>query len=329
MDKEVRIAMAGLAHDHGTGFLRQALKYKNVKILGFFDNDNPANAAKASLEFNAPVYTDINELFSKGANTLLTARINADKPEYIIKALNAGIGVIADKPMATTLADLKKIEAAANKTGARIFLMLSERYGPAVYTAKKLIDSGAIGTVVQQYLVRPHRLRPEGRPDWMFDRKKYGGIINDIGVHDFDLARFFSGAEINRVLSAHVSNMRFTQYPDFCDNGMAMVEMSNGGSATVSVNWLTPDAYHAHGDTRFFIIGTRGAIDVSTVERTVRVCTDEKDVYFAEIETPPVTCEEDALAAMADPAYTPVVSTADGIKATRAALDAQALSEKK
>lgn len=325
---EIRIAMAGLAHNHGTGFLRNALTHPGVSIVGFFDNDNPENAKAASEEFGAPVFTDLDELlYHSGANTMLTACINCDKPRYIIRGLEAGLGVIADKPMATKLEDLEKMEAAVARTGAPIYLMLTERFDSAVYTAKQLIDRGVIGTVAQQYLVRPHRLNPAGRPDWMFHRSQYGGIFNDIGVHDVDLARFFAGCEISRVVGASTGNARFPQFTDFCDHAMALFEMENGGTATVAVNWLTPNAYHAHGDVRFCVTGTKGALEISTVEKTVRICTDGEAEHFAEIIPCPVDCAEDALNAMADRSYKPMITTADSIAATKAALLAQQAAE--
>lgn len=323
MKREIKIAMAGLAHSHGTGFLKKALTYEGVSVVGFYDNDNIENARAASEAFGAPVFTDLGALLSSGANMLLTARINCDKPEYIIKALDAGLGVVADKPMATRLEDLDKIEAAAKKSGAPLYLMLTERFDSAVYTAKKLIDRGDIGFIAQQYLVRPHRLRPEGRPAWMFRSEQYGGIINDIGVHDIDLARFFSGSEVKRVLASYASNARFPQYADFCDNGMTLFEMCDGSSATVAVNWLTPDMYRAHGDVRFCLTGTKGFIEISTVGQTVRVYTDTEPEHFAELQACPLSCEEDALNKMADWDYRSVITTADSIHATRAALLAQ------
>lgn len=329
--KPVKIVMAGLAHAHGTGFLKSALRRENVSILGFFDADNPENARAASLEFGAPVYDSLEELFSLGANTLLTARINSEKPEYIIRALEHGIGVIADKPMVTTESDLDAIEAAAGRTGAPLYLLLTERFSPAMYTAKKLIDSGAVGSIVQQYLVRPHRLRPENRPEWMmYHPECYGGIINDIGVHDFDLARWFSGCEAESVLGASVSCAKNTSYPGFEDNGMALVRMENGGSACVSVNWLTPDAYPAHGDTRFFLIGTHGAVDILSVENKVRWYSDSVPETWADILTPPCDCVDDALETMADPEHhIPVISTEDSVRSTRIALAAEAAAHGK
>ena len=323
MKRDVKIAMAGLAHVHGTGFLKKALTFEGVSVVGFYDNDNPENARAASEEFGAPVYTDRDALLSSGANMLLTARINCDKPEYIIRALEAGLGVVADKPMATRMEDVDAIEAAAKKSGAPLYLMLTERFGEAICTAKKLIDEGAIGTVAQQYLVRPHRLHPTKRPAWMYDHARYGGIISAIGVHDVDLARFFSGQEVKSILASHTANARHPQFTDFWDTGMTMMEMADGSVATVAVNWLTPDEYHAHGDTRFYITGTRGYIEVSTVNKTVRFYSDTEKEQYVPVSPLPMTVEEDALNAMSDWSYRPAVTTHDSIEATRATLLAQ------
>ncbi len=327
MKRDIKIAMAGLAHAHGTGFLKKALTFGGVSVVGFYDNDNPENARAASEEFGAPVYTDLDALLSSGANMLLTARINCDKPEYIIRALEAGLGVVADKPMATRMEDVDAIEAAAKKSGAPLYLMLTERFGEAIRTAKELIDAGEIGSIAQQYLVRPHRLYPEKRPAWMFDHAQYGGLINDIGVHDVDLARYFSGQEIKSILAAHTANARHPQIADFWDTGMTMLEMADGSVATVATNWLTPDEYHAHGDTRFYITGTRGFIEISTVENTVRLFSDTKKEHYVEVKPVPVCVEEDALNKMADWSYKSVLTTHDGIEATRAALLAQAAAD--
>lgn len=162
----------------------------------------------------------------------------------------------------------------------------------------------------------------------MFQRTQYGGILNDLAVHDIDLACYFSGQNMRRVLAAHVSNARFPQLTDFCDNGIALFEMSHGGTASVEVNWLTPDAYHAHGDVRFLLTGTRGFMAISTVDGSVRICTDSEQEHLLDLIPSPCTCEEDALAKMADWSYPALISTADSIAATRFALLAQQAAER-
>ena len=222
---ETKIAMAGLAHGHGIGFLSAALKLNGVSVTGFYDNVNKESAQEASVKFNAPVYDSLDDLiYSSGANTLITAAINSDKADIIVKAIDAGINIISDKPRVTTVDDLHRVtDALERNKQVKLYLMLSERYNPVVVTAKKLIDAGEIGSVVGIINMRPHRLRPQGRPDWMFNSRQYGGIINDIGVHDIDIAVWLANSDVDEILAASVSNKRFTDIHDFNDNRIKSV----------------------------------------------------------------------------------------------------------
>ncbi len=327
----INIAMAGLAHGHGTGFLSSALKYDGVSVTGFYDNENQQNTFDASKEFNAPVYDNLYELlYSSGANTLLTAAINAKKAAVIVKALNAGINVIADKPLVTTMDDLKKIAEALNRNkSVKVYLMLTERFNPVLVTAKALIDAGEIGDIVNINIMRPHKLHADNRPAWMFNSKLYGGIINDIGVHDIDIASWLGGSDVDEILAATVSNRRYTEKEDFNDNGEVMLRLKNGCTVFILESWLTPEKYPHHGEMKFIIHGTKGQIIADPQNKKVILYSDTKTPYEAEIVEPQENCVSDALKYFSDSNYKSVLTTADGIKAQRIALNCQMIADKK
>lgn len=327
---EIKIAMAGLAHGHGIGFLGSALKFKGVSVMGFYDDKNPESAGEASKLFNAPVYSDLDELLqNSGANTLLTAAINSDKADIIVKAIDAGLNIISDKPLVTTMDDLKKITNALERNKkVKLYLMLSERYNPVLVTAKKIIDSGEIGKVVNIINMRPHRLNPQGRPAWMFDSKQYGGIINDLGVHDIDIAVWLSGSGVDEILAACVSNKRFTQFNDFYDNGEAMLRLKNGCVVFILESWLTPEKYPHHGEMKFIVHGTKGQILADPQNNKVTLYSDTKEEHNVEIVNPKETYVSDPLKYFSDPNYKAIVSTRDGIQAQKAALECQEFAER-
>lgn len=322
---DIRIAFAGLAHNHGMSFLRGSLKIPGVSVVGVYDDNDRNRAEKAAAELGCKAYDDLDELFTEsGANTLLTADINAKRPEKIIRALDAGLDVITDKPMATTLEDLNEIqEAVIRNPERRLFLLLTERYSPLVNTAKTIIDSGEIGTIVSMILMRPHRLSVETRPAWMFDSRLYGGIINDIGVHDIDLCRWFTGCEVDDVLSAFTANRRNGRYTDFEDCGQVMMKMKDGSAAYVHVNWLTPDAFPAHGETRFIITGTKGQIEIDMASGRITMYSDKKKPRQVHPKPCEFGCAMDAYTSFSDRARKPLITSMDGVNATRAALVAQ------
>lgn len=325
----IRIAMAGLAHGHGTGFLGEAVKMNGVEAVGFWDCENRDAVRSAAERFSAPIFDSLEALLNaSGANVLLTAAVNADKADLIVQGIEAGFHIIADKPLVTTVKDLERISEALDRhPEVHLFLMLSERYNPVLVTAKALIDSGEIGEVVHVVAMRPHRLRPEGRPDWMFDSKRYGGILNDIGVHDIDIAVWLADSPVDKILSAGVSNSRYRQYEDFKDNGEALLRLKNGCTAYILESWLTPEKYPHHGEMKFIIHGTKGQITADPQEKTVYYYSDSTPPTYAPIQHRSESYVSDPMKLFANPNHAVAVTTADGIRAQAAALACQAMAD--
>jgi predicted dehydrogenase len=61
----IRIAMAGLAHGHGTGFLGEAVKMNGVEAVGFWDCENRDAARSAAERFSAPIYDSFEAMLTR------------------------------------------------------------------------------------------------------------------------------------------------------------------------------------------------------------------------------------------------------------------------
>jgi predicted dehydrogenase len=99
------------------------------------------------------------------------------------------------------------------------------------------------------------------RPPWFFDRKRFGGIITDIGSHQFDQYLFFTGSTKAEVVASQIGNVHHPQYPLFEDFGDVMLS-GNGGAGYLRVDWFTPDGLNTWGDGRLTILGTDGYIEI-------------------------------------------------------------------
>ena len=141
-------------------------------------------------------------------------------------------------------------------------IMYSERFeNRATVKAGDLVAAGAIGDVVQTIGLGPHRMNPETRPEWFFDREAYGGIICDIGSHQLDQFLFFTGSTSGEVLASQVGNMHHSQYPGIEDFGDLMVR-GDRGSGYVRVDWFTPAGLPSWGDGRLTVLGNQGYIEI-------------------------------------------------------------------
>ena len=193
---------------------------------------------------------------------VLSSGIPVDRAPLGIRVMKSGKDYMADKPGITTLAQLAEVRKVQKATGRIYSIMYSERFeNRATVKAGELVKAGAIGKVIQTIGLGPHRMNPKSRPEWFFELDKYGGIITDIGSHQFDQFLYFTGSTEADVVASEVGNVAHPQYPGLQDFGDVMVR-GNGGMGYVRVDWFTPDGLKSWGDGRLTILGTEGFIEI-------------------------------------------------------------------
>ena len=168
---------------------------------------------------------------------------------------------MVDKPAATSLeqlAELRRVQADTR----RIYAVLIERHESKVLTrAGELVKAGAIGDVIQTVGLAPHRMTPQSRPAWFFERERYGGILCDLASHNVDAFLFLTGSTQADVVAAQAGNVHHPQYPELEDFGDMMLR-GNGGAGYIRVDWFTPGGISPFGDGRLTILGTDGYMEL-------------------------------------------------------------------
>ena len=193
---------------------------------------------------------------------VLIAAVPADRAALAIEAMEAGKDVMTDKPGCTTREQLDAVEECARRTGRIWTVDFSERFEvPAVTRASELVAAGAIGRVIQTVGLGPHKQNLKSRPDWYFERDRFGGILCDIGSHQIDQFLHFTGSADARIAHAHVENSTMPDHPGFQDFG-EMVLKADGCHGYVRVDWFTPKGLPTWGDGRLFLLGTEGQIEL-------------------------------------------------------------------
>lgn len=192
------------------------------------------------------------------------AAVTSERCALGLRVMAAGKDYFTDKAPLTTLEQLAAARDMAARTGRKYMVYYSERIHveSAVY-AGQLIEAGAIGTPIHVDGFGPHRIgNPAARPDWFYQKDKYGGILCDIGSHQIEQFLFYCGVKKAKVQYSQVGNYAHPEYPELEDFGEAVLLGDNGATQHFRVDWFTPDGLSTWGDGRTFILGTEGYIEL-------------------------------------------------------------------
>ena len=172
--------------------------------------ENPTN-------WNEKIYTgtDFFEkmIAEKPGNVMVTAGNNAIKTDYILKTIEAGINVLADKPMVITPEEFPKLEQAfqvAAEKGVLLYDIMTERHEITTILQRELSQKPAVfgtlqtGTPEEPAITKEsvHHFskmvsgNPLKRPAWFFDTKQQGEGIVDVNTHLVDLIQWEAFPEV-------------------------------------------------------------------------------------------------------------------------------------
>ncbi|WP_147111662.1 Gfo/Idh/MocA family protein [Tateyamaria sp. syn59] len=252
----------GLDHRHIYGMTENMLA-QGARCLGFWTEGDPQPLAGYVKRFpDLPRFDTLNAALAAGADLALVSNIPADRADVAIRAMQAGHDVMTDKPGCTSLDQLETIKSCVGETGRIWSINFSERFEvPCVTLADALVQDGAIGRVVHTTGLGPHRLNRPTRPNWFFQRDKYGGVLTDIASHQIDQFLHFTGSTDAQVTMAHVANHANAADPGLQDFGEVALR-SDYASGYIRVDWYTPDALPNWGDGRLTLLGTEGYIEL-------------------------------------------------------------------
>jgi predicted dehydrogenase len=274
---EFIFAVAALDHGHIYGMCNGLIE-AGATLKWVYDPD-PQKIDKFTQLYPQVRVADSLEALLADADVQLVAgaAIPSERCALGLKAMAAGKDYFTDKAPLTTLEQLADAKAMVEQTGRKYAVYYSERLHveSAVY-AGQLVKQGAIGEVIQTLGTGPHR-EGQGRPDWFYDRRYFGGILCDIGSHQIEQFLFYTHNDDATVLASQVRNVSHPDHPAFEDFGDAMLRGSNGASGYFRCDWFTPDGLTSWGDGRLTLLGTRGFIEI---RKYVDLTRGEQDVVY-------------------------------------------------
>src|SRR5690606_29289128 len=129
-------------------------------------------------------FTDANEMFRSGAiDAVSICTPNAFHAPMTIAALEAGLHVLVEKPMAMSTAEAQRMIDASEKAGKVLSIHFNHRMNPYVHAMKRYVESGDLGEIYFARTIWHRRRGIPARPGFVSKQKAGGGAMIDLGVH--------------------------------------------------------------------------------------------------------------------------------------------------
>ncbi len=259
----VAFGAVGLAHGH-ISMMCHGLIAAGAQLKYVYDADAKLLAQFCSAFPGVQVCASEDEVIEKQDIQLIaSAAIPSHRAEIGVRVMDAGKDYFVDKAPATTLEQVADMRKACERTGRKCFIYYGESLcDSAVAYAKQVIRQGQIGQVIHVNGAAPHRLNEASRPEWFFKREYTGGILIDLVCHQIHQFLELTGTDTAAVDMGRGSNYNHGQYPNWDDFGDCALTGDNGATGYFRVDWFTPDGLKSWGDSRIFVVGTLGYLEL-------------------------------------------------------------------
>jgi UDP-N-acetylglucosamine 3-dehydrogenase len=237
----LRVGVIGLGSVAQNRHLREYAARPDVAVVAVADPDQTKAAAVAARFAGCRPYADWRAML---AEVPLDA-VSICAPNHVhapaaIAALERGIHVLCEKPMATTLAEARAMLAAAAGSGAHLMMAHNQRFDAVHRTARDIIGSGRLGRVLafRSFFGTPgpDRWLPEGLGSWFFRREHaFAGALADLAAHKADLIPWLVGEPVTQVTCLLAGGNKGEATVD--DNAALVLRLAGGAVGTIQASW--------------------------------------------------------------------------------------------
>jgi predicted dehydrogenase len=214
-------------------------------LVAIADSDGVAGEAVAR-RHGVRLYADYREMLDLEEIHAVSICVPTTLHQKVAKeAIERGLHVLIEKPIAATVEDGLAIIDQAHKQGVVCLVGHVERYNPAVIELKRRLEKGELGRVFE---IVARRKGPFPR------RVRDVGVVLDLAAHDLDVMWYLTGSEVTRIYAETAQRVHESRE----DMLSGLLRFSDGTVGVLDINWLTPTKIR-----ELSVIGERGMFQVN------------------------------------------------------------------
>lgn len=260
---QLTIGIVSFAHPHALSYARALGQRADVRLVATDPGPYaPGEDRGAELAESAAIpYVDtVDELYAEGLDGVIICTENARHRPFVEQAAAAGVPVLCEKPLATTVADAEAMVAACERAGVALMVAFPVRFSPAFAALREALAAGAVGELRALTGTNNGQL-PAGR-GWFADPELAGGgALTDHVVHIADLVDALTDGTPAASVYAQSNNLL---HPTAAVEtaGLVSVRYANGLLLTIDCSWSKPADYPTWGGLTLQAVGEAGIADL-------------------------------------------------------------------
>ena len=310
-DRQVRIGLAGLG-SMGRNHLRLLSARDDVRLAAVADPVAESLAAAAATTPAQAFESPLAMIAEGDLDAVVIAAPTTTHLPIAQAAIERGIAILVEKPVAATVDEAMAIVAASRRSGVPVQVGHVERFNPAVLELGRLIRAGWLSTI---YSIASRRAGPFPA------RIRDVGVTVDLATHDADILSWVAGERPLRVYAETAQRIHATNE----DLLFGLLHFPSGATGMLDVNWLTPAKRR-----QLVVVGEEGMfeLDYLTQRLTFTRATDTTNPRLIQgyaptfegdvVELPvasaePLASELDAFIEVVRAGGRPIVDAEDGL----------------
>jgi UDP-N-acetyl-2-amino-2-deoxyglucuronate dehydrogenase len=217
-------------------------------------------ADEFAARYHTKAYYNVEDLLNneKNIDVVAICSPNGLHAAHTIKALNAGVHVLCEKPMAITVHDCGEMIQAAERTNKRLFAIKQNRFNPPVMAVKKNVEEGRLGKIMSVQLNCFWNRNPDYyKNSWKGTLKLDGGTLFTQFSHFIDLLYWIVGDVKN--VQAYMGNFGHQGIIEFEDTGVVIMEFYSGAIGTIH---YTVNSYQKNMEGSLTLFGEKGTVKI-------------------------------------------------------------------
>ena len=317
--KKLKVAVVGVGL-FGEFHARTFRGDERVQLVAVVDT-NRKRARQIAKTLGCKAYFNTTALLESESPDLVSIATPDGQHEPVATACaDAGADILLEKPMASTLREADNIIRAVEKQDVKLMIDHVLRFDPRYQKARELVSEGSVGKIVLMSSWRNAGFGIGREP------RRFSDLCRTSLIHDIDAARWLGGSEVRSVFGRAVATTVEGVTAD--DAVTAIMEFEDGSMSSMETCWVLPEKYPSTLDSGLRLVGTKGAINISSKDQGIEVSVEDTFsfpdlTYFPVVAGKVVGALKESLGHMVDCVLhdkDPAVGGEDGRRALEIAL---------